>query len=150
MARRNRRQFLQDSMFATAAAAMANSTGRYLTAQDQPPASKSANERLNVACVGVNGRGGSHIGQWSAKPDTIVTYVVDVDSKVGNGRVNEKLDPLHDVRALKGISIDEGRLAWVTPPGQDGNGSSVQVLAWSGDDFGQVQTVPGEQLTIVH
>jgi predicted dehydrogenase len=89
MARRNRRQFLQDSMFATAAAAMANSTGRYLTAQDQPPASKSPNERLNVACVGVKGRGGSHIGQWAAKPDTAVTYIVDVDSKIGNARVNE-------------------------------------------------------------
>jgi len=89
MARRSRRQFLQDSMFATAAAAMANSTGRYLTAQDQPPASKSANEKLNVACVGVKGRGGNHITAWAAKPDTVVTYVVDVDSKIGNARVNE-------------------------------------------------------------
>ena len=56
---------------------------------------------------------------------------------------------LPSVRALRGFSIDEGRLAWVTPPGQNGNQSSVQVLAWSNDDFGQVQTVPGEQLTIV-
>ncbi len=67
----------------------------------------------------------------------------------GNGKVNAALDPLPSVRALRGFSIDEGRLAWVTPPGQDGNQSSVQVLAWSNDDFGQVQTVPGEQLTIV-
>lgn len=89
MARRNRRQFLQDSMFATAAAAMANSTGHFAGAQDQPPASKSPNERLNVACVGVKGRGGSHIGQWAAKPDTAVTYIVDVDSKIGNARCNE-------------------------------------------------------------
>src|SRR5262245_2483090 len=91
MARRNRRQFLQDSMFATAAAAMANSSGRCLEAQVQPPASKSPNERLNVACVGVNGRGGSHIGQWAnpLRGDTAVTYIVDVDSKIGNARVNE-------------------------------------------------------------
>jgi predicted dehydrogenase len=88
MARRNRRQFLQDSMLATAAAAMSTSAGRELFAQDQP-ASKSANERLNVACVGVKGRGGSHIGAWAAKADTAVTYVVDVDSAIGNNRVNE-------------------------------------------------------------
>ena len=54
------------------------------------------------------------------------------------------------IRALKGVSIDTGRLAWVTPPGQDGNQSTVQVLAWANDDFGQVETVPGAQLTIVH
>jgi predicted dehydrogenase len=75
-------------MFATAAAAMANSSGKLLYGQDQP-ASKSANERLNVACVGVKGRGGSHISAWAAKPDTVVTYVVDVDSTIGNNRVNE-------------------------------------------------------------
>src|SRR5262245_9181539 len=114
MARRNRRQFLQDSMFATAAAAMASSTGRYATAQDQP-ASKSANERLNVACVGVKGRGGSHISAWAAKPDTMVTYVVDVDSKIGNGRVDEiekrqgvrpkLVDDVRDVLEDKSVDI---------------------------------------------
>jgi hypothetical protein len=67
----------------------------------------------------------------------------------GNGRINPKLDPLPSVRALKGISMDEGRLAWVSPPGQDGDQSTVQVLAWSHDDFGQIETVPGGQLTIV-
>ena len=66
------------------------------------------------------------------------------------GQIDATKNPLPDVLALKGISMDEGRLAWVTPPGQDGNQSTVQVLAWSGDDFGQVETVPGAQLTIVH
>jgi len=101
-------------MFATAAAAMASSTGRYATAQDQP-ASKSPNERLNVACVGVKGRGGSHISAWAAKPDTMVTYVVDVDSKIGNGRVDEiekrqgvrpkLVDDIRDVLEDKSVDI---------------------------------------------
>ena len=76
-------------MLATAAAAMANSAPS-LMAQDQP-AAKSANELINVACIGVKGRGGSHIGAWANpnRRDTVVTYVVDVDSTIGNNRVNE-------------------------------------------------------------
>jgi hypothetical protein len=65
------------------------------------------------------------------------------------GAINETLTPLQSERALKGVSIDEGRLAWVSPPGENGNQSSVRVLAWSDDNFGQVTTVPGEQLHII-
>jgi predicted dehydrogenase len=89
MARKNRRQFLEDSMVAAAAAAaMASGRGRMLRAQDEPQ-SKSANEKLSVAVVGVNGRGGSHYGFFSSQRDTVVSYVVDVDSKVGNNRAAE-------------------------------------------------------------
>ncbi len=87
MPRKNRRQFLEDSMMAAAAAAMAGAPTR-LFAQDEQQ-SKSPNERLNVAVVGVNGRGGSHYGFFAARKDTAVTYVVDVDSKVGNNRAIE-------------------------------------------------------------
>ncbi|MEX2174167.1 MAG: Gfo/Idh/MocA family oxidoreductase [Pirellulaceae bacterium] len=87
MARRNRRQFLEDSMFAAAAAAMASGSAPLL-GQDEPQ-SKSPNERLNVAVVGVNGRGGSHYGFFSSRKDTVVSYVVDVDAKVGNNKADE-------------------------------------------------------------
>jgi predicted dehydrogenase len=87
MARKNRRQFLEDSMFAAAAAAMAGAPARLL-GQDEPQ-SKSPNERLNVAVVGVNGRGGSHYGFFAARKDTTVTYVVDVDHKIGQNRAIE-------------------------------------------------------------
>ena len=60
MPRRTRREFLEDSMFATAAA-MATTTATNAFAQEQETP-KSANDRLNVAVVGVRGRGGSHIG----------------------------------------------------------------------------------------
>src|SRR6476620_2109934 len=88
MSNRNRRQFLEDSMLAAAAAAAANTPAGYLFAQDEPQ-SKSPNERLNVAVVGTKGRGGSHIGAFAGRKDTVVTYVVDVDSTIGNNRVNE-------------------------------------------------------------
>jgi hypothetical protein len=50
---------------------------------------------------------------------------------------------LTDVPALAGFSIGDRRLAWATPPGQDGDGSRLQVLAWNGDDSGLVVSEPG-------
>ncbi|HEX8025145.1 MAG TPA: hypothetical protein VF484_02965 [Candidatus Limnocylindrales bacterium] len=97
---------------------------------------------------------GTRLAVWVADPadpqgsvGTLTLIVLDR----GHGKVDGGPSPLQSVRALKGVSIDDGRLAWVSPPGQDGNQSTVQVLAWSADgQFGQVETVPGEQLTIVH
>ena len=48
--------------------------------------------------------------------------------------------------ALRRFSIDKGRLAWVTPRGQDGQESAVQVLGWKGDDFGEIETEPASDL----
>ena len=47
--------------------------------------------------------------------------------------------PLQGVAALRRFSIDEGRLAWVTPRGQDGRESTVLVLGWRGDEFGEIE-----------
>jgi hypothetical protein len=54
--------------------------------------------------------------------------------------------PLQGEPALRRFSIDKGRLAWVTPRGQDGRESIVQVLGWKGDDFGEIETEPGSDL----
>jgi WD40-like Beta Propeller Repeat len=94
---------------------------------------------------------GSRLAVWVADPsDPTVGNLQLVVLDRGHGNVDPKLRPLPAVRALRGISIDEGRVAWVTPPGQDGQKSVVQVLAWSHDEFGQVETIPAEQLTLVH
>jgi predicted dehydrogenase len=87
MSKRNRRQFLEDSMFATAAAVAAGSAGPLLA--EDAPVSKSPNEKLLVAVVGVNGRGGSHIGAFAGKKDTEIVYVVDVDREIGPKRCKE-------------------------------------------------------------
>ena len=55
-----------------------------------------------------------------------------------------------DVPALPGFSIGDGRLAWATPPGQGGEGSRVQIVAWGEDaNVGGIETAPGESLVVV-
>jgi hypothetical protein len=58
-------------------------------------------------------------------------------------------DPLPGTPALRRFSIDVNRLAWVSPPGQDGQESSLQVLGWTGDAFGEIQTEPAQNLLIL-
>ncbi len=41
-----------------------------------------ANERVRVACVGINGRGASHIAAFCGMPNSEVVALCDVDSKV--------------------------------------------------------------------
>ncbi|QDU94647.1 Gfo/Idh/MocA family protein [Lignipirellula cremea] len=88
MSKRTRRQFLEDSMFATAAAVAASSGGSLLAAEEEKQSS-SPNERLNVAVVGVRGRGNTHIGAFAGRKDTEITYIVDPDQEVGASRVKE-------------------------------------------------------------
>ncbi len=87
MSKRTRRQFLEDSMFAAAAAVAATSSSRLFAAEEKQ--SSSPNERLSVACVGVKGRGGSHIGAFAGRKDTLVTYICDVDREIGPKRADE-------------------------------------------------------------
>jgi predicted dehydrogenase len=89
MSKKNRRQFLEDSMFVAAAAVAAGSTGRLLAAEDESSSPGSANDRLNVAVIGVNGRGGTHIGAFAGRKDTVITHVCDVDRTIGNNRATE-------------------------------------------------------------
>jgi hypothetical protein len=56
----------------------------------------------------------------------------------------------HDVTALPGFSIDDGRLAWATPPGQGGEGSRVQIVAWTDEAVGAVESGPVEGVVVVH
>ena len=87
MSKRSRRQFLEDSMLATAAAVAVGSAPRLFA--DEEPQSKSPNERLNVCVMGVNGRGGSHIGAFANRKDTVVSHICDVDSDLGRKRAIE-------------------------------------------------------------
>ena len=85
MSRFDRRRFLEDSMFAAAAAVTA---GGVVPAFAEEKQSTSPNERLNVAIIGVNGRGGSHIGGFTSRKDTPITWLVDCDREVGQKRVD--------------------------------------------------------------
>ena len=88
MTAQNRRQFLEESMIAAAAAAVAASGPRDLLGEELPP-SRSAIEQLGVAVVGVRGRGNSHIGFFAGRRDTRVLYVCDVDREIGWTRAKQ-------------------------------------------------------------
>ena len=94
MVQRTRRQFLEDSMFAAAAAVAAGSGARALAADEKP--SKSPGEKLGVAVVGCGGRGGSHLGAFGSRDDTEVLYVVEVDEN-------------HARRSARGVAKKQGR-----------------------------------------
>jgi hypothetical protein len=86
---------------------------------------------------------GGRLALWVADPEVAGVGELDaysVDPSTGID-LNDPL--LADVIALPGLSIGHGRLAWATPPGQGGEGSRLQVLAWSGDDAGTVSSDPG-------
>ena len=54
-----------------------------------------------------------------------------------------------DLPAMPGFSIASGRLAWATPRGQGGEGSRVQIAAWSGNGVGIVASGPGEDVVVI-
>lgn len=56
----------------------------------------------------------------------------------------------HDVTAQPGFSIANGRLAWASPPGQGGEGSRVQIVAWTDKAVGAVESGPVEGVVVIH
>lgn len=54
-----------------------------------------------------------------------------------------------DVTALPGFSIGLGRLAWASPPGQGGEGSRIQIAAWTEDQVGAIESIPVEGAIVV-
>jgi hypothetical protein len=66
------------------------------------------------------------------------------------GKVERPHGAPKDVTALPGFSIADGRLAWATPPGQGGEGSRVQIVAWTKDAVGAVESGPVEDVVVIH
>jgi predicted dehydrogenase len=89
----DRREFLQQS----AGLAGLVSSGFFLQdamagqqpAQPAPNNRGGANERLNVAVIGVRGRGRDHIGGLAGKHNCVVTHLCDVDTAVTGGAVQQ-------------------------------------------------------------
>ena len=75
-----------------------------------------------------------------------LVHLDPVDRSISTGRTA----PRSDVTALPGFSIADGRLAWATPPGQGGEGSRVQIVAWTDDGVGAVESGPVEGVVVVH
>jgi len=77
----SRRLFLQETLLVAAAAAAGSS--RVLLGAETAKQSKSPNERLSVAVIGVRSRGGDHAKAFDAREDCTVTYICDADAAVG-------------------------------------------------------------------
>lgn len=88
MLNRTRRRFLEDSLFASAAAMMA-SQGANCFADDEPAQSSSPAEKLSVCVMGAGGRGGSHIGAYQNRKDTEINYICDIDTARANHQADE-------------------------------------------------------------
>jgi predicted dehydrogenase len=91
MIRQTRREFLEDSLFAAAAAALAGQTAFHPADAQAQVQSTGPNERLRVAVVGLggtgNGRGITHLNEFSTLPDCEVVAVCDPDEAAGDRAV---------------------------------------------------------------
>ena len=98
--------------------------------------------------------------RWDGSGEWVAAWVADHgDPAIGRlslfrvhpaGERLERVDGgPHDVPALLGFSIGDGRLAWATPPGQGGEGSRIQIAAWSAGDVGTVESSPGDGIVVV-
>ena len=93
---------------------------------------------------------GSRLAVWvgeSNDGDVGRLHLLVLDPATGG--VDPAVVPLPGVPALRRFSIDTGRLAWVSPTGQDGQDSAVQVLGWSGSEFGEMRALPAKQMYLV-
>lgn len=98
--------------------------------------------------------------RWDETGQWVAVWVADDDDKVV-GRLTlfhvdtnkDRLERVEgapvDVRALPGFSMGDGRLAWATPRGQGGEGSRIQIAAWSKTDVGIVESNPGEDPVVI-
>ena len=82
MARSTRRQFLEDTILATAAAAAATSVSRSLIAAEDAAPARSPNDTILHAVIGCRIRGRVHAREFAAKPGVEVAYVCDPDREL--------------------------------------------------------------------
>jgi hypothetical protein len=93
---------------------------------------------------------GSRLAVWvgeSIDGDVGRLHLLVIDPDTGS--IDTAVVPLPGVPALRRFSIDTGRLAWVSPSGQDGQDSAVQILGWSGNEFGEMRAIPARQMYLV-
>lgn len=93
---------------------------------------------------------GTRLAVWAADDPAAEVgrlHLLVIDPEAGT--IDAGLTPLSGAPALRRFSVDTGRLAWVSPRGQDGQESAVKVLGWEGRNFGEINTIPARDLFIV-
>jgi len=98
--------------------------------------------------------------RWDDTGSWLAIWIADpIDSGLGRlsllhfdpltGLVDRPVGAPQDVTALPGFSIGSGRLAWASPPGQGGEGSRIQIAAWTATEVGAVESIPVEGAIVV-
>ncbi len=98
--------------------------------------------------------------RWDQSGSWLAVWLADMsDPAIGRlsllhldpatGRLDRPTGAPRDVAALPGFSISDGRIAWATPPGQGGEGSRVQIVAWTADAVGGVESVPVLDVVVI-
>ena len=107
-----RRQFLEDSLLASAADALAAAglpEAAARAAAPPPPKRRTIgpNDKIQMACIGVKGRGMSHVNGYIDLPDATVVAICDVDlNQTGRavsaveGKTGKKPKVYQDLRAV--------------------------------------------------
>jgi hypothetical protein len=93
---------------------------------------------------------GRYLAVWIANPTDpsngfLTLYAIDEATGAGT----PAHAPLVALPALRGFSIVAGRLAWVSPPASGGTGSRIEIIGWTKDGFGTVESMPAESLLVV-
>jgi len=83
---------------------------------------------------------GRHLAVWIADATDRSIGRLSLFAVNADGSVGEAL--LADIAALPGLSLGSDRLAWASPPGQNGQGSAISVYAWSEDGAGSLHGAP--------
>jgi hypothetical protein len=83
---------------------------------------------------------GRHLAVWIADAADRSTGLLSFFAVNADGSLGETL--LTDIAALPGLSLGSDRLAWASPPGQNGQGSTLSVYAWSEDGAGSLHGAP--------
>lgn len=86
MQKYTRRRFLADSALAVAVAGAWPARSLSAAAQNEITKAAEPSELLQVAIVGVGGRGAAHIDGFLGNPNSTVSYIVDADEKIGQQR----------------------------------------------------------------
>jgi hypothetical protein len=98
--------------------------------------------------------------RWDDTGTWLAVWIADpVDPSIGRlsllhidpttGLIDRPVGAPQDVPALPGFSIGSGRLAWATPPGQGGEGSRIQIVAWTADAVGAIESIPVEGAIVI-
>jgi predicted dehydrogenase len=97
-----RRDFVEQALLA-ASAALATGTVKSVRAEDAPARKVGPNDKLRVAVIGVNGQGGSHLGEWLKNPDVDVVAVCDCDPAAYQKHVPKFKDLPHQPRYVQDL-----------------------------------------------